>query len=317
MESNDRIKTDLLEKLCKQPEAFEFFQAVTILKKELQKKDQSARLQFLSPANFSHPVSDIVSLLHDKSAFQLTVSFMSLVGQAGVLPEHYSETVLVQNSQKKLELAAFLDIFHQRLCELYYAIWSTNRLYSQETLDQSIVSRCLDSLTGNVKELRLYAGLLGRAAMSGKKMEKVLSDYFKLSVKVSYWFREAILLPSEEQTYLSRQHQLGQGTVLGKTLFYFNRSFKVLIGPLSSQSLLMLLPTEPLFKSIVKVIKQLVPPELKPRVVLQLPSEELLPINFNKTEQFFLGWNSFLKSHNLSGKRREITFGVKYMSRSA
>src|SRR6185436_577784 len=78
--------------------------------------------------SLAFPPGDIEEL--EKRAdgpWRMTVNFMGLVGHMGVLPHHYSRTVLGRERARDHALLDFLDVFHHRLISLFYRAWERYR----------------------------------------------------------------------------------------------------------------------------------------------------------------------------------------------
>ncbi|MEH6437037.1 type VI secretion system baseplate subunit TssG [Massilia sp. DD77] len=158
-----RPEPAVIERLCREPWRFEFFQAVRLLELWLRRRnrrdgDLVARyLRFQNSTSLGFPPSQLEAVQPEPRALQpraealaraledgvlrhirLTPSFMGLLGGHGVLPAHYTERIAEHQASDKDKdegPRAFLDTFSNRSLALFYAAWRKYRLALQYQLD--------------------------------------------------------------------------------------------------------------------------------------------------------------------------------------
>lgn len=74
-----------------------------------------------------------VKSIHDEKGARLEVSFPGLYGAFGVLPDYFTDELLLEGPDRE-GMRAFLDIFNQRLIQLMYQSWSRYRFFTDPAL---------------------------------------------------------------------------------------------------------------------------------------------------------------------------------------
>lgn len=155
-----RDPTGVIDRLLHEPQQFDFFQAVRLLDRWLDKGTPSgrglSRVNFRNSLSLSFPASDIESLkvhirhevdaagatpIHirasDIDRVDLTPAFMGLLGVSGTLPLFYTEALAQRELyQKDFGARAFMDVFSHRAVALFYDAWRKHRLPLQYEADQ-------------------------------------------------------------------------------------------------------------------------------------------------------------------------------------
>ena len=264
---------DLIEALRREPHRFRFCQAIRILGLAASKGGGSSlpgRLRFRTPATLAFAPSEITRLddRGPSAPLEMEVGFLGLTGPAGVLPHHYTETLLERRFlHRDTTLHAFLDLFSHRACCLFFAAWSKYRFqfaYEQGNRD-GFTGRLLDLLTvrnpssgpGLPPEiLARFAGALSRRPLPSISLIAFISDYFGLEANLESFAGQWSSVPPGEQTRLGTQgFGLGAGAFLGERLW--DRQTKVLLrlGPLDATRFQAFLPGGPGAESLRQFVK--------------------------------------------------------------
>ncbi|MER3417073.1 MAG: type VI secretion system baseplate subunit TssG [Gemmataceae bacterium] len=134
----------LLERLWREPYAFDFFQAVRLLQRWATDKHpvgysvapHQEAIRFRAHLSLAFPPSSIHDLEEPSSICpvpRMTVAFLGLYGPNGILPRHYTELLLrVERESRHAEKSAlrdWLDLFNHRLISLFYRAWEKYRFY--------------------------------------------------------------------------------------------------------------------------------------------------------------------------------------------
>ena len=134
----------VVKRLFQEPYVFDFFQAVHLLEllypnraplgRAASPQQEVVRLSTFVGLNF--PASAIQELQRATNDFpipKMIVNFMGLTGPMGVLPLHYTETMLgIERNERfpeRFALRDWLDVFHHRLISLLYRAWEKYRFY--------------------------------------------------------------------------------------------------------------------------------------------------------------------------------------------
>jgi type VI secretion system protein ImpH len=140
-----RPATSLIEELQRNPESFQFFQAVRLLEAHAatQARDRPdavrdpvgadgdprhETVRFSAAVSLVHPTNEIVSLAPPEAGgpWRMALSFFGLVGPHGVLPEHYTEQLIEAARQKNAALRDFFDMLSHRSASFFYRSWARN-----------------------------------------------------------------------------------------------------------------------------------------------------------------------------------------------
>ena len=246
------------------PESFSFSQAVRLLHRHLDGRsgvggfaapsDEVAR--FSVNPSLAFPAGEIQALRTDPDGqAEMVVNFMGLVGHMGVLPTQYT---LLIDEQAATEgdpdgFRQFLDIFQHRLLSLFYKAWEKSHFYVpfERGEDDPLSQRLLDliglgsgDLRGRMRvrdeALLFYSGLLGSRHRNAIALERLLEDYFDVSVEVVQ-FREAGLAfpPNPNAGSMTTRRWgggLGEGTVVGDEIWDPQARVQIKIGPLRREA---------------------------------------------------------------------------------
>jgi type VI secretion system protein ImpH len=335
--ASGRPRPSLIERLFKEPERFRFFQAVRLLERESARAaaddsrferrravgedaDPSAEVvRFRALPSLSFPPTEIASLKESNGhGPEMTVSFMGLAGPSGVLPQHYTSTIIRTVREKSLSLRDFLDVFNHRLISLFWRAWAKYRLpiaYEHGAgRGGDGITDALRALTGiggeHLRErarvgdetLLHYSGHLGHFPRSAAGLGAMLSDYFGRRVRVQQFFgRWLPLAPSERSRLASRARPsgtycgLGVDATLGERVWDVQGSFRLHIGPLSYGQFLGFMPEGDDLTRLGELTKLYVGPDLSFDVQLTLKKDEVPMLRLAGLGAPRLGWNTWLR----------------------
>lgn len=300
---------------------YDFFQLVRVLKL-LGIEDDAIKYQSLPALSFA--TSDVEYLKKDNEEYNLFVTFMGLIGQSGVLPDHFTELMLERLDAKDSGSKQFLSIFEDRIINLFYQSWEQSRFYlaleqDEETRAQRIIN-LIHSLTGQPiaiesetdKNIRLfYSGLYTKKNRPKDALEILLSDYFLLPVKVienqGRWFN----LEADDVTKISIKKQnncLGINAVVGHRIWYIQNQFKIQIGAVSYDVFKRLLPNKPMLKKLRSMVSEYIGMEFQFLLEVIINKEQIPLINMSKGNYVQLGWNSWLNQKGNSLTQDKIIF---------
>jgi type VI secretion system protein ImpH len=345
-----RGDSDLEQTLLEAPFRFGFFQAVRMLSLIIRRKGlQPVRgvrelIRFRTPLSLEFPASEIHSLKkheppsaedeEEAPTLEMTVNFMGLTGPSGVLPRHYTETLIAATQHfrepgrpRELPAHSFFDIFSHRIISLFAGAWAKYRFWlAYERGDPGSLTRNLldltglgtDHLRGRLRDeqgnglrdeaIAYYSGLLSQHPYSCSAVAAVVSDYFGTEVAVEQFRGRWLALSGPIRTMLGKS-----STVLGDSLFLGDRAwdqqstFRVRIGPLSWQQFEDLLPSGRGYSAMTKLIKFCAGISLDVQIQLVLKKAEVPACVLRTDGGGRLGWSSWLRAQDAS-TRRPVAF---------
>ncbi|PHS12272.1 MAG: type VI secretion system baseplate subunit TssG [Blastopirellula sp.] len=359
--SRRRARASVKHKLLTEPYRFDFFQAVRLLEKVAREEgtEEDSKsigydgppsqeiLRFRSLASHSFPGSEIVSLedlrsneeedeRESKPHFQMVVAFMGLTGPSGVLPLHYTQTVIDRVRQKDYAFRDFLDVFNQRIISLFYRAWEKYRFpiaferaqAEESTKDTDLFTQILFSLTGlgtsGVKDRQLisdhtllyYSGHFSHRPRSALGLQQILEDYFSFPVIVEQFTGKWLYLPEDEQTRMSgngfslgMNNRLGVDVIVGNRVWNQESSFRLRIGPVDYAQYQRLMPIGDQLTPLAQLTRSYIGNSLDFDVHVVLKKTEVPPCVLGDPEQpCYLGYNAWVRCNDLEEDPNDALF---------
>ena len=207
------------------------------------------------------------------SAPRLGVRFFGLLGSQGPMPLHFTEHVRERLRYRGDPTAArFLDIFHHRLLTLFYRAWADAQPTVQH--DRPAEDRfkawlgagfgltadapASDDHSSLPEAAQLYAaGLLGARSRHAEGLAELLSNFFKVPVRIEPYIAHWLMIDPADRSQLaharnrperSRQPGASLGAALGvdanagSKVRDVRSKFRIVIGPLNYAQYLGFLP---------------------------------------------------------------------------
>ncbi|MBY4897513.1 type VI secretion system baseplate subunit TssG [Cupriavidus sp. AU9028] len=243
----------------------------------------ASRMRFPNAVSLSFPASEIARIeasglpaaaLEDDEAFRqaleaqgidtvtLTPAFFGLLGGQGALPLHYTEIVAERETMRRDGAArAFFDIFSNRAAALFYQAWKKYRLPFHYEVDRSrhylplllslggtgdgAVRGAMRRGPGTVHDEALagYATALRQRPMSAAYLQQVLTDYFRVPVRIEQFVGGWYRVPEAQWSRLGGANGvLGATALAGQRVWQRDLRVRVWIGPLSRQRYQAFLP---------------------------------------------------------------------------
>jgi type VI secretion system protein ImpH len=351
-----RDKHRLIGALAARPYEYDFFQAVRLLMRVAQNSASGATplrpvghdyapaseiVRFRSLPSHSFPPSDVAAFapppsdapLEQPPPAEMTVAFLGLTGPAGVLPHHYTQTVLDRLRLKDRTLLNFFDLFNHRIISLFYRAWEKHRVpplleRSRAEQREDAFTRSLFSIVGlgtpglrrrlePPDELFLYySGLFSHHPRNPLALERMLGEVLGLPTAVLQFQGQWLRLEPSEQTAMPTARQpdglnchLGATTIAGERVWTVESKFRVRLGPLSYEAFQQLMPGSRLLTRLGQIVRTYAGPELDFDAQLILRREEvpfcqLAPSGLGAR----LGWNTWACSATRSEDADEPVF---------
>ncbi|WEY42469.1 type VI secretion system baseplate subunit TssG [Paraburkholderia sp. SUR17] len=260
------------------------------------------------------------------SRVDITPSFFGLLGGQGALPLHYTEQI-VSREQLKRDRAAreFFDIFGNRATALFYAAWKKYRLPFHYELDRD--ERYLPLLLalagvgdgGTRESLQTGNGALFDEAIAGYALparhrpvsaaylQRTLSDYFKVPVRVDQFVGKWYDVPRDQLTVLGEINAtLGASALAGERVWQRDMRARLVIGPLSKADYESFLPGFDCAIALERMLTLLAGVTLEYEVSLVLRRTEVGPSQLGGGAR--LGWDAFLCTHAADRDRADARY---------
>lgn len=224
---------------------------------------------------------------------RMGVRFFGLFGPMGPLPLHLTEYARDRlRNHGDATMARFADVFHHRMLLLFYRAWAQAQPAVQADRDSDDqFAKWVSALFGQAPQAlrhadhvpdrakRHVAGHLARATRNPESIEKVLSQYFKVPVRVEPNVGHWLPLRQSDRTRLGspgnrRSAPLGVSAVAGGKVW--DRQFKLRLhmGPLTYAQYLSFQPGEASLVELTDWMHQLVGFELQWDLQLALSAQE-------------------------------------------
>lgn len=300
----------VIERLLAAPHEFEFVQAVSILLAWLAARGVPAEqawrdcLRFENSLQLGFPASEIEAIAQAPGTpeqacaapgFTITPAFMGLLGAQGALPAHVTERIAAwQGAHGDAAPRAFLDLLSQRMLGLFFQAWQKNRpahLPAGAAGGADRLRPLLLALSGGVPgadgerlhrhmgQLDAYfAGMLAQRPCSGAALERMLSDFFGIAIRleeaVGHWDR----LAPGEQCALGINAELGENVLLGARSWRPDLRARLRIGPLDAATFARFLPSGDASAALRAILARFAEPTVGFEVQLVLRAADVRPV---------------------------------------
>ncbi len=357
-------RSPLGETLFDEPYLFEFFQAVRLLRRLSpgrapvggQAAPAHEVVRFIARVSMDFPPSAIHSLtrpeptpLAGRSAASnlpvaskasgggkkgspppvMETAFFGLVGAGGVLPEYYTDWLILEG-RRGAATRDFLDIFHHRLVSLFYRAWEKFNVPSlwedgENQPGGDVFTRRLFDMIGlsdrSLRErhafpdiaLLFYSGIFAQQHRSSVMLESLLRDYFRQPLEVQTFQGQWLTLPPDQQTRLGGSFSgLGIDTVIGANVWDDQSKFRVRIGPLTLKQFRAYLPGNALYDELMDLTRFYVRNELTFDVQLVLLARRVPPAQLTRRESSpfacQVGRSSWVKTRSFAHDADDAVF---------
>jgi type VI secretion system protein ImpH len=314
----------LLNAIKSNPYAYGFYQAVRRLEcayKEKPRVGQSLRpkddaIRFAQPPSLAFAGSNLAYFRLGEKGLppKLGVNFFGVFGPHGPLPLHlteYAHSRIVNNNDPTF--SAFTDLYHHRMISLFYRAWANAQptvSYDRPETDQFAkyvgslfgigmpAFRNQDSLQDRVK--LYYSGILAAQTKNAQGLRAMISDFLKMHTDIEQFVGHWIDLPKECQLHLGITREtctLGVNAALGGKAWECQQNFRVVLGPLSREQYLKMLPGGESMKRLKDIVRNYVGDELAWDVKLIMKKEHMPSLKLGITGK--LGWTSRIWSKTI------------------
>lgn len=209
-----------------------------------------------------------------RGAPRLGVRFFGLLGPQGPMPLHFTEYVRERlRSRGDPTLARFLDLFHHRLIALFYRAWAQAQPAVHRDRPEADrfsawlgaglgLDDHLDKTRQVPREAWLFqAGMLGGRSRHAEGLSKLLSQYFRVPVRIEQNVPQWLVLDPPDRSRLGHsrsrperrnapQALLGSTATSGSKFRDLQSKFRIVLGPLPLAQYEALLPGRPAHQAL-------------------------------------------------------------------
>jgi len=328
----------MIEPLLAAPHRYQFAQLLNILVRMLRQQGIPYRqafnhvLRFRNSLSLAFPASEIEGLQVesaddcDMQRIHITPAFIGLLGASGTLPLHDTE-----RATAKVNLGAdeswkpFVDLLSNRAIGLFYEAWGKYRVeHGLNTRAQDDLLPLLSALGGlrsssfgtagsyasvPAEVAGFYAGLLRTRPISASTVERVLSEYFGVPVRLEEFVGAWDPLPAKMRSTLGvTDPTLGFGAALGGRIWRNDLRVRLHIGPLDEETANAFLPNGRSHAALQEMVSLFAVPSVQYEVRLLLDKPCLKPLTLatKGQDRKRLGLNAFLTVRAGKASRADI-----------
>lgn len=270
------VNSQKVSHLLKQGSKYRFFQILRLLDLS-DSVETEASVRIRPSLNLSFPGNDIEGIEKTKdNKYLITANFFGLYGVSSPLPTFYTEDLIREKLDGKTSMRDFLDIIHAQYYPLLYQAWRKNRLWlsvdeSQADKISMDKDRALNYLlsfvglsggqNGAAQEpkrfLLSFAGLFSHYPRSAAGLQTLLQGLLGgVKVNVVPCISEVAIVSEEDCLLLGKQaNKLGESSLVGNCVPQRHSRFDIIVGPLSGDEFLTLLPSSELFIQLLQSIR--------------------------------------------------------------
>lgn len=354
----------ITQNLLKRAHQFGFFQAVRLLERAsaYAKRNQqlgvkvagnpvalftppdSETVRFKSFQALKFPPSEIDSVkptngVMGAEQWEMLVNFMGLSGAMGVLPFHYTETLLQRLKLKDESMMQFFDLFNHRTISLFFQAGAKYNLpleFERKQLNPHAIEKhdaathALLSLTGlGTKHLlnRLhnhgesligFGGLFNKQMRTASGLQLIIQHQFGVSVELKEFVGQWQELIDDVRTRLPSKHQpkgqnarLGRSVMLGHQGWFAQGKIRIVLGPLNKQQLQRFAPGTSALKSLNELVRLYVGMEIDYDYVIRAKRSDLPDrIELSAKSPPIVGWNTWLSNRPRSRTAQNDTMDI-------
>ena len=326
-----------LQRLAEEPDRFSFDAAMRLLCAARDTADPAEAARFHAPHGLAFPPGDVLRLDigGDGKPPSLTIGLIGLTGPSGVLPRHYSETVVQQVRSRARSLPDFLDVIAQRLIAHFAAAGTkyrehraadTARLKGSPEADKVAAvllafaghgtPHLTDRVAAGADPLMHYAGIFATRPRSAERLRALVSDWLGQPVEVDQFAGAWLALPPDQRTRLpvgigtGRFARLGVDATIGVRAWDASARVVLRLGPLPAAQFDSLLPDRPALARLVSLVRAFLGLETGFAINPVIAADAIGPLRLDSGADPAprLGWNTWLPSARRNTDGNEAVF---------
>lgn len=328
----------MIEPLLTAPYRYRFAQLLNILVRMLRQQGIpyaqafSRVLRFRNSLSLAFPASEIESMQVEAAQgdgmprIHITPAFIGLLGASGTLPLHDTERAATKGNLGADESwKPFIDLFSNRVVGLFYEACGKYRVeHGLDVRARDDLLPLLSALGGlrpasfgptrpyasvPAEVAGFYAGLLRTRPIAAATVERVLSEYFGIPVRVEEFVGAWDPIPEKIRSTLGVTNPtLGFGAALGTRAWRNDLRVCLHIGPLDDETAKAFLPDGQSHAALKEMVRLFAVPSVQYEVRLLLDKPCLKPLTLatKEPDRKRLGLNAFLTISAGKASRAEI-----------
>jgi type VI secretion system protein ImpH len=317
-----------LEALAQTPRRFGFDAAVRVLTLARRTEDPAEVARFRSPPGLTYPPADVLEF-HGTEKPDVTVGMIGLTGPSGVLPRHYTDSVVQALRGRSASLHAFLDTLSHRFVAFFARAGAKYRparaaeaAATRTPPADDPIAKVLLALTGHgtahltdrmligTEPLLHYAGLFAMRPRSAERLGAMISDWLGMRVEVVEFAGAWLTLPPDQRTRIGvygQFSQLSNNAAAGLRAWDPQARIVLRIGPLDRAGFERLLPDRLALQRLVSLVRAYVGFEIGFAINPVLAAGAVPPLRLDASAdpKPRLGWNTWLEP--VAGGQRRLT----------
>jgi type VI secretion system protein ImpH len=355
-----RKNTPVISLLQEAPHEYQFVQAIRLIERASMAEGENVYAQskkpvarFIPPAteavrfhannSLGFPSAEIASLSKSSSEhneqWHMKVNLIGLTGAMGVLPYHYTESILERSKLKDKTLSTFFDLFNHRIISLFYQASVKYRLpveYERKKLipnnhqDRDTQTQVLLSLIGlgtksltnrqytNDESLLYYSGLFNQQIRTCANLKQILRNHFNVPVEIQEFVGQWQELIDDVRTRLpsislrnGRNNCLGKSVMLGSRGWFSQGKIRIILGPLNKQNMDSFAPGTKTLKALNEIVRFYTRIDVDYDFVIRVNRADIPDkIKLDKHAPSIMGWNTWLSSNTKPAEKRSKTFDI-------
>jgi type VI secretion system protein ImpH len=315
-----------LDSLRDTPHRFTLFAALRLLEQLYSERprlgearragDDAVRLA--QPPHLTFAPADLKALgLTDAGIPRLEQYGFGVFGPNGALPLHLTEYAFERAAHRgDPAVVDFINAFQHRFIALFYRAWADgDPAVNLDRPQADRFVRYVGALVGLASSAARAAAplatraALGRAALFGQStrsaeaLERALSDYFGLTIRIRQFVAGWLEIPDESRTRLGVAASgvtLGEGATLGARTWQCQHQFEIAIGPLAYEAFVRFLPGTAAFTELAGIVRLFTNDEWSWQLRPTLAAGEAPGVRLGGVGAR-LGWTSWLGGRAHSG----------------
>ncbi len=345
-----RFDPGLIEQTLQAPERYEFFQLVRLYERIFRSSGSgqgqdivNERIRFRNSLRMGFAPSQVDAIrgeFHkdddgletgELERVDITPSFMGMLGVNGTLPIHYTERVIDNARFLRDESGrAFLDLFTNRALGQFYRAWKKYRLAIQYETDRrnrylplvlAVGGLGFDSLKQRLnmqpgaiedESIAYFCGLLRQRPVSAESLQKALSGYFRVPVKIEQFVGNWYVLPEQQRSILGlRNVALGRDALAGERVWQRNLRLRIHLGPLRHETYMAFLPKGELAAALEKLLSLATGGQFEYEIRPVLRAEDVQPAALSGQRR--LGYDGFMTTRPETRDRGDAAYLTRFI----